>query len=116
MTQSYVASKPGITIAAADRFDASMHIQMALQKNDQMLLDPQNFAILDLDQFQLESKLFGMEYLVRISCHEAFPALFALKCLARLISMMAPNIKSRLHKTKTCVSPYVTVKVVFVVK
>ena len=99
-----MASSPGITVAAADRFDASMHIQMALR------------------EFEMKSplegiKLPGMDYLIRISGHEPFPTLFTLKCLARLFSMVAPvEVSVSGAKTVLCAAPDVTVKVVLVVE
>ena len=100
-----MASSPGITVAAADRFDAGMHIQMALR------------------EFEMKSplegiKLPGMIYLIRISGHEPFPTLFTLKCLSRLFSMVAPVevSVSGPKMTVLCAAPDVTVKVVLVVE
>ena len=52
--------QPGITIAAGDRFDASVHIQMALSEQIvQILVDSEITTILeivlDLEQFPLET-------------------------------------------------------------
>ena len=99
-----LASSPGITVAAADRFDAGMHIQMALR------------------EFEMKSPLEGIKmpdmiYLIRISGHEPFPTLFTLKCLSRLFSMVAPvEVSVSGAKTVLCAAPDVTVKVVLVVE